>query len=281
MSANFRGERGGGFGFGRRGAVLLAIALLVAVAWFAERLREGAEARAAFPLEEGQIAVSGIAAPVEIYRDSRGIPHIQAANEVDAYFGWGFAHAQDRLAQMLWLLMSARGRTAEIVGISGLEADRWARTLGFGGLGDRQYERLDERSKELLVAYAAGVNARLARIRDGRIAPPIALEGALPPGDLWQPSDSLAISKFYSWGLTDTVDVSLVLRDITAYLGSRAARPFFPFDGEDSPSSFQGVLANRETPHRPAAAPIAGLERLRRVLGVNGRAVGRDRKSVV
>jgi len=216
VSANVSGEGAGWFGLGRRGAVLLAIALLFAVGWFVERLREGAEARAAFPLEEGRIVVAGIGAPVEIYRDSRGIPHIQAASDADAYFGWGFAHAQDRLAQMLWLLMSARGRTAEIVGVAGLEADRWARTLDWGALGDRQFELLDERLKTLLTAYAAGVNARLARIRDGRVAPPIALEGATLPADLWQPSDSLAILKFYGWGLADTVDVSLVLRDITA-----------------------------------------------------------------
>ena len=274
MSAKASGERAGALGLGRRGIVLLAIVVLVAIAWFAEKLREGAEARGAFPLEEGRIAVAGITAPIEIYRDSRGIPHIQAANEVDAYFGWGFAHAQDRLAQMLWLLMSARGRTAEFVGVSGLEADRWARTLAFGALGDRQFERLDARFKELLTAYAAGINARLARIRDGRVAPPIALAGAVLPSDLWQPSDSLAILKFYSWGLTDSVDVSLVLRDITAYLGSRAARPFFPSSGENPPSSFQGVLASGKAPNRSAAAPTAGLERLRRVLGVNGRAVG-------
>ena len=274
MSANVSGEGAGWFGLGRRGAVLLAIALLFAVGWFVERLREGAEARAAFPLEEGRIVVAGIGAPVEIYRDSRGISHIQAASDVDAYFGWGFAHAQDRLAQMLWLLMSARGRTAEIVGVAGLEADRWARTLDWGALGDRQFEGLDEDLKALLTAYAAGVNARLARIRDGRVAPPIALEGATLPADLWQPSDSLAILKFYGWGLADTVDVSLVLRDITAYLGSRAARPFFPLDGEGSPSPFQGVLASGKALDRSAATPTLGLERLRRVLGANGRAVG-------
>ena len=274
MSAKQRAESAGGLGLGRRGAVLLAIAFLLAIGLFAERLRERAKARAAFPLEEGRIVVAGITAPVEIYRDSRGIPHIQAANEGDAYFGWGFAHAQDRLAQMLWLLMSARGRTAEIVGVAGLEADRWARTLAWGTLGDRQFERLDERFKGLLVAYAAGVNARLERIRDGRVAPPMALDGAAFLADLWQPSDSLAILKFYSWGLADTVDVSLVLRDITAYLGSRAARPFFPSAGEDPPSSFQGVLAGGKVPNRSAITPTVGLERLRRTLGVNGRAVG-------
>ena len=32
--------------------------------------------------------------------------------EADAFFGLGFVHAQDRLAQMLWLVRAARGRTA-------------------------------------------------------------------------------------------------------------------------------------------------------------------------
>lgn len=274
MSASRRGERAGGFGLGRRGVLLLAAALLLAGGLYAERLQKGAAARAAFPLEAGRIAVAGITAPVEIYRDSRGIPHVQADHDLDAYFGWGFAHAQDRLGQMLWLLMSARGRTAEIVGVAGLEADRWARTLAWGSLADRQYERLDERSKALLSAYAAGVNARLERIRDGRVMPPMALEGADLPANRWQPSDSLAILKFYSWGLTDTVDVSLVLRDITAYLGSRAARPFFPSVGEGLPRSFEGVLASGSARNRSVAKPTAGLERLRRALGANGQAVG-------
>ena len=255
MSANLPGERADGFRLGRRGAALLVIALLLAIGIYVEKLRDDAEARAAFPLEAGRSAVAGIAAPVEIYRDSRGIPHIQATNDLDAYFGWGFAHAQDRLAQMIWLLTSARGRTAEIVGAAGLEADRWARRLDWGALVDRQFEGLDEDLRALLTAYAAGVNARLARIRDGRVAPPMALEGAALPADLWQPSDSLAILKFYGWGLADTVDASLVLRDITAYLGSRAARPFFSLDGEESPSSFQGVLASGKALDRSAATP--------------------------
>jgi len=274
VSAALGGEGGGGIGLGRRGAALLAIALVLAVALFAQRLRRGAEARAAFPLEEGRIVVTGIEKPVTIYRDARGVPHIQAASEADAYFGWGFAHAQDRLAQMLWLLMRARGRTAEIAGVSGLEGDRWARTLGLGALGDREFQRLDERLQGLLTAYAAGVNARLARIRDGRVAPPIALQGAKLPADLWKPSDSLAILKAYCWARSDTVDVSLVLRDITAYLGSRAARPFFPSDDGESPSPYPGVLASHGGRNGSAAAPTLGLERLRRAFGANGRAVG-------
>jgi acyl-homoserine lactone acylase PvdQ len=84
VSADLRGERAGSFRLGRRGAALLVIALLLAIGIYVEKLRDDAKARAAFPLEAGRSAVAGIAAPVEIYRDSRGIPHIQATNDLDA-----------------------------------------------------------------------------------------------------------------------------------------------------------------------------------------------------
>src|SRR5687768_10374603 len=52
------------------------------------------------PKTSGRIAVAGLTEAVEIIRDSRGIPHIHAANEDDAFYALGFVHAQDRLFQM-------------------------------------------------------------------------------------------------------------------------------------------------------------------------------------
>ena len=133
------------FKLGRRGAALLVVLIASAAWWFVGNLREGSASQAAFPIEEGRVAVAGLSAPLEIYRDGRGIPHIQADSEIDAYFGWGFAHAQDRLAQMLWLRRSARGRTAEQIGSDGLEAYSWSRTLGFAVMADSEFERLEQR----------------------------------------------------------------------------------------------------------------------------------------
>ena len=109
-----------------------------------------------------------------MFRDANGVPHVRAHDEADALFALGFVHAQDRLAQMLWLLRLARGRTAEIVGREGLPADRLARTLDLGGLADRQFGELDRGTRALLIAYARGVNAHLERIRDGQVAAPVA-----------------------------------------------------------------------------------------------------------
>jgi acyl-homoserine lactone acylase PvdQ len=93
-------------------AVAAGAALLLLVLF----LREFERIPAAFPQVQGRIALEGIEAPVEMRRDERGVPHIRAQSQADVYMALGFAHAQDRLAQMLWLRAAARGRSSEWVG---------------------------------------------------------------------------------------------------------------------------------------------------------------------
>ena len=52
------------------------------------------------PRTTGQVSLTGLSAPAEIYRDAWGIPHARAASEVDAFYVQGFFTAQDRLWQM-------------------------------------------------------------------------------------------------------------------------------------------------------------------------------------
>ncbi|HEY5765668.1 MAG TPA: penicillin acylase family protein, partial [Candidatus Deferrimicrobiaceae bacterium] len=49
------------------------------------------------PPRTGTLSVPGLHSPVEILRDSWGVPHITAENDHDLYFAQGFVHAQDRL----------------------------------------------------------------------------------------------------------------------------------------------------------------------------------------
>jgi len=77
-------------------AVLAVVGLFIgfcilAAAWFI---------RAPLPKINGTINAPGLTAPVDIRRDARGIPHIVASNADDAFYGQGFACAQDRLWQM-------------------------------------------------------------------------------------------------------------------------------------------------------------------------------------
>src|SRR5262245_3247531 len=68
------------------------------------------------PKYRGNIRVSGLKAPSEIYFDKYGIPHIYAGNEEDLYFSLGYVHAQDRLFQMELLRRVSSGRLSEVFG---------------------------------------------------------------------------------------------------------------------------------------------------------------------
>src|SRR6185503_12542397 len=80
--------------------------------------------RRPLPQLAGELRLRGLNAPVEIVRDRWGIPHISAREPLDAYFGQGFCHAQDRLWQMELTRRLAAGRLAEVLGAGALDIDR-------------------------------------------------------------------------------------------------------------------------------------------------------------
>ena len=72
------------------------------------------------PDTESHISVPGLDGEVTILRDKYGIPHIRAQNNGDAFFGQGFATAQDRLWHMDFDRRQAYGRWSEFVGVGGV-----------------------------------------------------------------------------------------------------------------------------------------------------------------
>lgn len=252
-----------------RFAAMLLLAVALGLVLLVRQLSQHAAARGAFPEDDGEIQVEGLPAPIEILRDARGVPHVRAESELDAFLGLGFAHAQDRLGQMLWLMRLARGRTAEVQGSGGLAADRLARTLDLGGLADAQLEALEPDTRAVLEAYARGVNLRVARIHAGEASPPVTL-GRRALVEEWKPADSLAVMKLYAWGLSGALDASLVLSDLIQHLGSSNARRFFP----DAGMASQALIPIPVTAQNRGGAGAPWGDPLRGALGLRGQAVG-------
>lgn len=253
----------------RRVAALgLGFALALAGVWvLLSQVREGRTRRDAWPQEEGRLRLPGLEEPVSVARDRRGIPHIEARSEEDALRALGFVHAEDRLAQMAWLVRSARGRAAEWLGPPALEADRRARVLGIGRHADAQAAALDRATRRALEAYAEGVNARIELIRAGRAAPPSVLEALDAQLEPWTPADSLAVVKLYGWGLSGSLETGVVLLDLIRRLGGLAAQLFFPAD-----AGLRAIPPGTEA-RAPSRAPPAP-DPLRLALGLQGPAPG-------
>ena len=156
------------------------------------------ELAARFP-DVGGAHQCGVGAPVRIDRDERGIPHIFADAETDLFFGFGFATAQDRLFQLDYLRRRGAGRLSEVIGVSQLETDRTARTVGLPQIAAREWEQLPADSRRLIQAYSDGINAWIEVVGD-RLPIEFDLLGYRPGP--WTPQDCLLITGEFRWYLT-------------------------------------------------------------------------------
>ncbi len=151
--------------------------------------------RVAQPETPAEMRVAGLSAPVEVVRDEHGLPHIFAANELDAYRALGWLHAADRLAQMEAQRRIGAGRAAEIVGSFALPLDRFMRTLGLYAQAEASYAELPEGARAAVDAYTEGVNAWLEN-REGPL--PVEFQLLLHTPEPWRAADSLVYGKLMS-----------------------------------------------------------------------------------
>src|ERR1044071_8518094 len=91
-------------------------------------LAQQAEIKIRASFKKEQVKTDG--EEVTIVRDDYGVPHILASTERGAYFGGGYAVAQDRLFQLERFRRNALGRLAEIEGLLAYTSDQNVRTLG-------------------------------------------------------------------------------------------------------------------------------------------------------
>src|SRR3984885_12049706 len=152
---------------------------------------DDAALKAALPALSGDLRVPGLAAPVKVYRDHWGIPHIRASGSDDAWFALGFVHAQDRLFQMDLNRFRALGRSAEWLGEAAVDADILVRRLGMQAACQRDYAALGHDARVMLDRYAAGVNAFLSS------QAPLPIEYRLLEvvPEAWEPWHSIAVMR--------------------------------------------------------------------------------------
>jgi acyl-homoserine lactone acylase PvdQ len=99
-----------------------------------------------------------------ILRDEYGVPHIFADSRRGAAFAWGYVQAQDIRERLLANLYAGEGRAAATFGHDcGEEGDCAAvdlrtATWGIVAAVEAGYDDLQEDTREVLEAYAAGVN---------------------------------------------------------------------------------------------------------------------------
>jgi acyl-homoserine lactone acylase PvdQ len=125
------------------------------------------------------IASDPLARDVTIYRDNYGVPHIVGESEEAAFFGYGYAQAEDHLEDMMLQYRDAQGRRAEVQGIKAL-GDGFLHFIPYEYRWDGDYLQrllrtktavLENRKKiapevySILDGFARGVNAYITEHR--------------------------------------------------------------------------------------------------------------------
>jgi len=178
------------------------------------------------------LALPGLKAPVGVYRDTLGIPHIYAGSTEDAYFALGYLHATDRLFEMEVFRRRASGTLAEVFGKGSLDDDIFIRQIGIRRSVEAVWKshRLDGRIRSELEAYCAGVNARLGELRDssGSKLPAIFQLLGFTPAP-WTPVDALAFPKYMGWDQSGT-DTDVWMGMLVEKLGLETVDELFPLD---------------------------------------------------
>jgi penicillin amidase len=225
--------------------------------------------------EEGRVrarlAAAGLAAPVRVTYDRAGVPLIRAASERDAWIAMGWLHARDRMFQMDVMRRSGAGRLSEWAGEGMLRSDRFIRLLGLARRAEEDLAALPEEVRDMLEAYAAGVNAWIAE--RGRFAAPEYL--LLGPPEPWTPRDSLLWGKLMGLWLSGNWLVELRrARLLAAGLPAERLRDLWPEDTSagrpDLPPPGGGAPDGRTDAASPAGTAVSASGALAAVRAVQG-----------
>lgn len=216
------------------------------------------------PLLDGQLALPGLHAPVEVLIDAHGVPAVYARDVDDAWFAAGVFHARDRLWQMELYRRVTSGRLSEIMGTQTIPIDQRFLTLGLRAEAEAEWQRANPAVKLALERYAAGVNAVQMQL-GGRKRPLEFQLLGLSPRE-WTPVDSLAVGRLLAWRLAENHQAELVRGALAAKIGETAARELtgrYPASGPailGGPGSSQDG-ARPATLTRPAGPSLAEARR--------------------
>ena len=188
-------------------------------------------------------------AGVKIVRGPYGVPAITGATDFDAWWGVGYAVAQDRLFQLELFRRATSGRLAEILGDSYLDDDLIARRDYYTDAElDRMIAAIPPTLRRRAEAYRDGINAWAAEVRS---------DPSKLPGEF----AALAVA-VPTWTLRDTARIGIFLaRTVPSGDGARAGeRPRAQGAGrarvlEAAAAAHEGPGADRAQGARPVPLP--------------------------
>lgn len=178
------------------------LAFLITICMFCADAVGAAQSQSAPPGGGSQRPTKDVLITWDLY----GSPHIYASTDTGAFFGAGYAAARDRLFQMHYYRLIYQGRVAEFFGAgpnSGtpgnpkfqhVEHDKRMRYFGWSRHAQRTANNLGMELRELLQAYADGVNAY--KVEPNAVLHPFFQQYGIPLED-WTVADCIGVWNYF------------------------------------------------------------------------------------
>lgn len=104
-----------------------------------------------------------VASRVEIRRDEYGIPHILGKDKLAAYFGLGYAQAEDHMQNMAHSFLRARGEASRYFGRMEIDNDFAMQRMNNLEEARKDLRRVSPEFRDVVRAYAAGLDHYIAK----------------------------------------------------------------------------------------------------------------------
>ncbi|WP_128895656.1 penicillin acylase family protein [Longirhabdus pacifica] len=191
-----------------------------------EKVMEQALTRSLPPLE-GNIPFQGLEDVVDVYRDERGVPHIEARSHGDLFQAQGYITAQDRLWQMDMTRRLASGRLSEVLGRSMLQSDRLYRKLQLKQAAEQSLTQYEEETMNILLRYAEGVNRYIEQAIQEQCLPIEFLILDYQP-EPWSVVDTFVMGKLLSFSLAENFKSEAYRYELRKIVGDKLAQSLWP-----------------------------------------------------
>ncbi len=185
------------------------------------------------PQYEGELTLTELQEPVEVFFDDYAVPHIFAKNEHDLFFVAGYLVARERLFQMTVTAASTEGRLAELFGESVISSDIYLRTWGIPKAAAALAENMHPESKAISKYFCDGVNTYIANTSSD-LPVEFKLLGIKP--FQWQPKHITGYARMMAHNLSFSWRTEILLsRLMDGTLSQRKVRDLWPRYPEGQP----------------------------------------------
>ncbi|AWV88187.1 penicillin acylase family protein [Bradymonas sediminis] len=199
------------------------------------------------------VQIPGLSAPVKVQFDAQGVLHIDCMTDQDCYAAQGYFHAGARFFEMDLIRRQTRGQISELIGGLGVSMDKQFRQLNTTAEGvpleQAYYDATGDSAKEMLNAYAAGVNAWLADMRAKKNDATLTAEydhPLLTGVEIrdWEPQDTIALYLQLAYQLSETASDDLFRGEMATLLSPEVAADIFTV----KPGVASDIIQASETP---------------------------------